>query len=95
MNNPLGSRLGAEGNANAGGAGAGAHSARRTLVADGASAAARDEAHARRPSAGAAAIADWRCGFRGGPSERIATRRGRTDRLSRFRKTENDFDFCK
>ena len=34
-------------------------------------------------------------GFRGGPSERIATRRGRTDRLSRFRKTENDFDFSK
>ena len=57
--------------------------------------AAGGEAHARRPSAGAAAIADWRSGFRGGPSERIATRRGRTDRLSRFRKTENDFDFCK
>src|SRR6516164_4849593 len=72
MNNPLGSRLGAEGDANAGGAGAGAHSARRTPVTGAASVAARDEAHARRPSAGTAVIADWRCGFRGGPSERIA-----------------------
>jgi hypothetical protein len=46
----------------------------------------------RCPSAGAAVITDWRCGFRGGPSGRIATRRGRTDPLSPFRRTENDFD---
>jgi len=74
---------------------AGVHFVGRTLVAGAASAAPRDDAHARCPSAGAAMIAIGRCArcvFRGGPSGRIAIRRGRTEPLSQFRGTENDFD---
>jgi hypothetical protein len=65
MDIPLGNRVAAGGKANAGGAGPARIFARRTLVAGGASVAARDEAHASRTRAGTAVIADWGCGFSG------------------------------